>query len=333
MGVQLSIIGRILLVLAAVFAAGGQVRGAAYAASEVDPNDLSFYRPSITTASYPLAGAERVCNVILCIGDGMGVNQVALANLKTNSVGGRLHMERLPVAGLVWTYSADSLVTDSAAAATALACGVKTNNGMVGMTPDEQSWCTVRELAQAKGMATGLVVTSSITDATPASFAAHVKSRKMEDRIAELLIVSQMNVVFGGGRKFFLPQSDPKSGRKDDRDLIAQAKQADYMVIATATGLQSIRYPRMLGLFQLETLTTVAPEPSLALLTETAIDVLRHVPTSADRPAHNSAMVVGPDPTVAMLSAKAIDLLDHANRNSAGARSGFFLMVEGSQID
>jgi len=107
-----------------------------------------------------------------------------------------------------------------------------------------------------------------------------------------------VNVLFGGGREFFLPKSDPDSGRKDDTDLIAQAKQAGYMVVGNKAELQSIRYPHMLGLFQLEGLTTVAPEPSLALLTE-----------------------------------KAIDVLGHANLSSVEPTLGFFLMVEGSQID
>ncbi len=328
-----SLIKRILVVFTVVLVAGGLLAQSAYAASGVDANDLSFYRPSITTAPHPLAGAEPVHNVILCLGDGMGVNQVALASLKANGAEGKLHLERLPVVGLVRTYSADSLVTDSAAAATAIACGVKTSNGMIGMTPDEQSWYTVLELAQAKGMATGLVVTSSLTDATPAAFAAHVKSRRTEDRIAELLLASEIDVLFGGGRRFFLPQSDPGSGRRDDRDLLAQARQADYMVIATAAELRSLRHPRMLGLFQLEALTTVAPEPNLALLTETAIDALRQSPPSAERPAQHFATVVEPDSTVAMLGAKAIDLLDRAGRSSTSARSGFCLMVEGSLID
>ena len=289
------------LVMVLGTATGTLLWAADYATAETDANDLRFYRPAVTTAPYPLTSADRVRNVILCIGDGMGVSHVALANLKANGVGGKLHMERLPVAGLVRTHSADSLVTDSAASGTAMACGVKTDNGMIGMTPDGQAWCTLLELAQDKGMATGLIATSTITHATPASFGAHVKSRKMEDRIAEHLVANRINVIFGGGRKYFLPQADPNSGRKDDTDLIAQARQADYMVITTASELQSIRYPYMLGLFQLDALTTVEPEPCLAMLTEQAIDALQH-----------------------------------ANPTSTGQNQdqpGFFLMVEGSQID
>jgi alkaline phosphatase len=156
------------------------------------------------------------------------------------------------------------------------------------------------EAAQAKGMPTGLVATSAITHATPASFGAHVRSRKMETRIAEQLIANKVNVLFGGGRKFFLPKSDPNSGRKDDLDLIARAREAGYLVVETASELRSSRGSHMLGLFQLEALTTAEPEPSLALLTGKAIRALRHA----------------------------------CLESSAGkGRPGFFLMIEGSQID
>jgi alkaline phosphatase len=234
-----------------------------------------------------------VRNVILCIGDGMGLNQVAVARLKAVGVRGKLHMERMPVMGLVRTHSANALVTDSAAAGTALGAGIKTNNGMLGMDPDEQPYYSILEAAQARGMATGLVVTAGITHATPASFAAHVKSRKMEALIAEQLLANRVNVLFGGGRKFFLPKSQPGSGRKDDKDLIAQAQKAGYAYVETAAQLRSTRAPRMLGLFHLKAMTTEAPEPSLPLMTRKALRALRQ----------------------------------------AGGRKGFFLMVEGSQID
>jgi alkaline phosphatase len=266
--------------------------------AKVDANDLSFYQPPMTTAPYPLTSATRVRNVILCIGDGMGISQVMLAGAKVSGPGGRLYMERLPVTGLVRTYSANSHVTDSAAAGTAIASGVKTNNSMIGMTPDGQAYCTILEAAQAKGMATGLVATSAITHATLASFASHVKSRKLEPAIAEQLIANRVNVLLGGGRKYFLPKSNPSSGRKDDIDLIAQAREAGYTYVQTAPELRAAGDSHLLGLFQLEGLTTAPPEPSLAFMTR-----------------------------------KAIRLLKRVNRDSPDDRFGFFLMIEGSQID
>jgi alkaline phosphatase len=273
-------------------------KSAEYGQSKAASDDLSFYRAPISTANYPLTGARRVRNVILCIGDGMGINQVALARLEAVGPKGKLHLERMPVNGLVRTHSADDLVTDSAASGTALACGIKTDNGMIGMDPDEQAYYTILELAQARGMATGLVATSAITHATPASFASHVKSRKMETTIAEHLIANRVNVLFGGGRKFFLPKGAPDSVRKDDKDLIAAAREAGYAYVETAAELRATHSPYMLGLFQAEALTTEPPEPSLELLTRKAIRTLRH-----------------------------------ARAGSSRGSTGFFLMVEGSQID
>jgi alkaline phosphatase len=286
----------ISLVLSVVVLVSGLALGEG--SSRPDPADLSFYRPPITTAPYPQTSGRRVRNVILLIGDGLGYGQVFLAATHVGGPEGRLHMERLPVMGLIRTHASDSLVTDSAAAGTALAAGIKTRNGMIGMAPDGTAQMSILQAAKAKGMATGLVATSTITHATPAVFAAHVKSRKMEATIAEHLLASRVNVLFGGGRKYFLPRSDPNSGRTDDLDLIAQAKEAGYTYIETAGDLQTLRTPYMLGLFQLDALTTKTPEPSLATLTRRAIRILRQ-----------------------------------ANMDSTDDRYGFFLMIEGSQID
>ena len=266
--------------------------------SKVDANDLSFYSLRVTTAAYPLTNASKVRNVILCIGDGMGLGQITVASMKVGGPAGKLCIERMPVTGLIRTYSANSPVTDSAAAGTALASGIKTNNGMVSMAPNGQVYQTILEAAKAEGMATGLVVTSSITDATPAVFASHVKARTMEAAIAEQLIANRVNVLFGGGRKFFMPKSDPNSGRKDDRDLIDEARQAGYLYVASRRDLRAIHGPYVLGLFQYGGLTTASPEPSLALLTHKAIHVLKKV-----------------------------------KGDPADGKPGFFLMVEGSQID
>jgi alkaline phosphatase len=265
---------------------------AAETLAPVDANDLSFYQVSTDTTPYPL-GVGKVRNVIVCIGDGMGLNQIALARLKVAGADGKLYMERMPVTGLVRTHSTSSLVTDSAAAGTALASGVKTTNGMIGMIPDETPYLTILEAAKAKGMTTGIVVTSTITHATPAVFASHVESRKTEEAIAVQLVTSRVNVLFGGGRRFFLPksESDPNHSRKDDQDLLAEAARVGYTVITSQSELTSVHRPYVLGLFQIDALTTVPPEPSLAELTGRALQLLQP------------------------------------------AKRGFFLMVEGSQID
>jgi alkaline phosphatase len=257
---------------------------------------ISFYTPSPTTEPYPAIDGEEVKNIIFCIGDGMGLGQIALSRMKAAGPGGTLYMERMPVSGFVRTHSANALVTDSAAAGTALASGVKTNNGMVGMTPDGTSYLTILEAAKAKGMATGLVVTSAITHATPAVFASHITSRDKQDKIAEQLIADKVNVLFGGGEEYFLPKSSRGSKRNDQKDLIEQAKEAGYIYIRNAEELKAAQHTHILGLFQLGPLTTVTPEPSLTELT-----------------------------------AKAIDVLNREEKDSG--KQGFFLMVEGSQID
>ncbi|MHC4194395.1 MAG: alkaline phosphatase [Planctomycetota bacterium] len=256
-----------------------------------DVNDISFYQPSVDTRPFPVIRGSSVKNIIFCIGDGMGFGQVCLARMKGAGIDGKLYMERLPVVGLIKTHSSNRLVTDSAAAGTALATGFKTNNGMVGVSPEGKRYLTILEAAKDTGMATGLVVTSTIYHATPASFGAHVKSRKNKAKIAEGLLESKINVMFGGGRGHFLPKSDPNSKREDERDLISEAKKAGYSYVQSAKELKSAYGPFLLGLFQVKGLTTKAPEPSLAELTEKAIEIL------------------------------------------SKKQKGFFLMVEGSQID
>lgn len=244
---------------------------------------------SITTC--PISDSKEVRNIIFCIGDGMGTAHVMLACVKSRGIDGKLNMEQMPVTGLMRTHSADAVVTDSAAAGTALATGVKTNNGMISMAPDGTKFETILEAAKKKGLATGLVATSTISHATPASFGSHVTSRYMEDKIAEQLIGNEVTVLFGGGREFFLPKTNKKSKRSDKRNLIEEAKRLGYLYIETAEQLRTVKGGKVLGLFQDGPLKTERPEPSLDELTEKAIEVL--------------------------------NLED----------KGFFLMVEGSQID
>lgn len=268
-----------------------------YPKPDVDMNDLSFYQGSSETEAYPATDSRSVRNVIFMIGDGMGLSQVTLARMKAVGLNGKLTLERMPVSGLVRTHSANNLVTDSAAAGTALACGVKTNNGMIGMAPDGTAYRSILEAAKGKGLATGLVATSTISHATPASFGAHVRSRNDEAGIAAQLIDGQVDLLLGGGRQFFLPRSE-RGRRRDRRNLLSEAQEAGFTVAETAEQLDAIEALPALGLLQMDCLTTAPPEPSLATLTT-----------------------------------KAIDLLKDSRKGWFIRRRGFFLMVEGSQID
>jgi alkaline phosphatase len=236
-----------------------------------------------------IKSGAKTKNVILFIGDGMGLSQVASARIKSMGVEGMLHMERMPVTGLLYTFSS-SLVTDSAAAVTALATGYRTNNGMLSMNPDGKMLYTILEACRNKGLATGLVATSTITHATPAGFASHVESRSAEPDIAVQLLENRVNVLLGGGKQFFLPQSSEGSKRRDDQDLIDRAKGMDYAFVETKEEMLKVEKKYLLGLFASGALSS-NPEPSLAEMTQKAISVL--------------------------------------SKN----KKGFFIMVEGSQID
>jgi alkaline phosphatase len=148
------------------------------------------------------------------------------------SAGGNLAVERFPVVGLARTSSADQLVTDSAAAATALACGVKTRNGAIGVDPDGRPVPSILEKARARGLKTGVVVTSSLADATPASFLAHRPSRKQQEEIAADIAASGADVLVGGGRCFF-------TSRPDGRYLLGELAARGYAVVEDPSRLAS----------------------------------------------------------------------------------------------
>ena len=144
-------------------------------------------------------------NVILLIGDGMGLTQVSTSFFYNDKPS---NFERFPVTGLIKTSSSSHKITDSAAGATAFSAGVSTYNGAIGVGPDEKPVPTLVELLSEEGLSVGLVATSSITHATPAAFYSHVKSRDMQDEIAAQLLTSGVDFFAGGGTKFFMKRKD-----------------------------------------------------------------------------------------------------------------------------
>ncbi len=254
-------------------------------------NNPSTIITASTNTPYPKIADTKVKNIILMIGDGMGLAQMNTARIYRYGANEFLHIERMPYTGLLHTHSADNLITDSAAGATALATGIKTKNGMIGMTPDTLAAATILEKAREMGKSTGLVSTSSITHATPACFATHIDYRRKEPAIAEQLVASGTDVMLGAGTYFFLPKDSTGSKREDNRNLLLEAKEAGYDVVHTRKALAGTQAQKVLGLFAPDFLKNEQPEPSLAELTVRAIELL--------------------------------------NRNE----KGFFLMVEGSQID
>lgn len=155
-------------------------------------------------------------NIILLIGDGMGLTQITaglLANGKT------LHLEQFPMTGLMRTHSARELITDSAAGATAFSCGCKTNNAYIGVTAQKKPCLTILEEAKKNGLAAGLVAACSITHATPASFVAHVADRAETENIATFFMETEVDLLIGGGMKYF------NQRKSDQRDLCVELSQ------------------------------------------------------------------------------------------------------------
>ena len=141
---------------------------------------------------------EKVHIVILMIGDGMGLGQVAAYMIENQY--GPTAFDRAHYTAVCKTYSANNRVTDSGAAATAMATGHKTKNSRIGVTPDGAPAQSITELAKAKGLATGIVVTSHLADATPAGFMAHTPDRHNTSEIAAAYETSGIDVAAGGGR-------------------------------------------------------------------------------------------------------------------------------------
>lgn len=144
-------------------------------------------------------------NIILFIGDGVGPAQLQASRYKYYGHKGRLNLERMPVTGLVSTHPNDTtLITDSAAGATAIATGHKTKVGMVGMAADSNSRETILEYFQSKGASVGLISFGSINNATPASFGTHVVSRENKSEITRQLLSNKINYLWGDSDDFFI---------------------------------------------------------------------------------------------------------------------------------
>lgn len=257
---------------------------------------------------------QRARNVILFVADGMSIDTITAARIFDGQEEGmlgaenRLSFEQFPSAALVRTYSTDAQVADSASTATALMTGYKTRTAVIGLTgeqflngcaDDAEVPASLTELAEARGLSTGVISTARITHATPATAYAHTPSRRWEadtdlpaeavvagcrDIAAQLLDFDAgdgMDVVMGGGRASFLPD-DAEGRRSDGRDLTAEWTDRGGDYVADAAGLRAVDSASdrpLLGLFTnshmaFEADRDDATEPSLAEMTQFAIDRL-----------------------------------------------------------
>jgi alkaline phosphatase len=226
--------------------------------------------------------SKKPKNIILLIGDGMGVNQV-FAGITAN--GGKLFLDNFKHIGFAKTHSSDNFITDSAAGGTAISTGKKTYNGAIGVDVDKNPVKTILEESEENGLVTGLVSSSAITHATPASFIAHQASRSSYEDIAADFLKTDIDVFIGGGYDHF-------TKREDGRNLVNELKAKGYTVEQDMAVIKDINSGKLAGLVAPEHPGRVAERKDmLPVATQTAINIL-----------------------------------------SAG-KKGFFLMVEGSQID
>ncbi|EPZ36061.1 Alkaline phosphatase-like, alpha/beta/alpha domain-containing protein [Rozella allomycis CSF55] len=244
-------------------------------------------------------------NVILMISDGFGPSSETFGRTIYQFKNNLPFDHPTPLdeilVGTSRTRSSSSLVTDSAAGATAFSCGLKSYNGAIGVNPNKKPCGTIFEAAKAKGLKTGLVATSRITHATPASFSAHVVHRDMENLIAEYqvgdyILGPQIDLMFGGGRCHFVSNITFSSCRNDDRNLLKEASDKGYHVINNKYQMMTTSQLPVIGLFNND-----------------------HMSFEIDR-------IPDQEPSLSEMTKKALDLL------AVDSENGFILMVEGSRI-
>ncbi len=273
-------------------------------------------------------------NVILFIGDGMGVSTVTATRVYSVGVGGQLVMDQFPYTALSRTYSADSITPDSAPTMTAMMTGANANAGVLGLDDktensdfngdgDGKKLRTLLEQAKQHDMKVGVVSTARITHATPAATYAHINNRDNENAISlqslptdstyNTALYDGVDVLFGGGRRHFVPntatdEEGARGSRTDGRDLRTEYQNAGYTYIYNTTGFNSLTRQSLpvLGLFESS-----------------------HMEWEFDR-----ANDAGGEPSLTAMTLKAIELLKGGQRRRGWNRNnGYFLMVEAGRID
>ena len=221
--------------------------------------------------------------IFIFLADGAGVTHLETTRMYNRVI----HNEGLTITdkiikegtlGLMTTHPADSLTTDSAAAATAMASGCKAKVGAIGSCDDGTIPKTIVEVAKAQGFRIGLVTNSTIYDASPAAFAGHLPDRKLYGTIIDQYLKLEPDLLLGGGRDHFLPKGQPGSKRRDGNDLIAAFKKKGYAYAADKRELAAVK-GKVLGLFSLQEMSfeldrDKEKEPSVSEMTQAAIRIL-----------------------------------------------------------
>jgi len=297
-------------------------------------DDVSFAETEeVGEASSPVGRAHgfgRARNVILFVGDGMGVSTVSATRVLSVGVDGDLVMDQFPHSALSRTADADHITPDSASTMTAMMTGANANSGVIGFGPatewgdfngdgDGPPLATLLEQAKQRGMKVGVVSTARVTHATPAACYAHVNNRDDENAIAlqalptdasyNQALGSGLDLMLGGGRQFFVPsgstdEEGDSGSRSDGRDLRAEYQAAGYSYVWNAEQFASVGKHDLplLGLFERS-----------------------HMEYEHDRPTDS-----GGEPSLHEMTARSIELLEAA---CGRGRRGYFLMVESGRID
>ncbi|MBD3314830.1 MAG: alkaline phosphatase [Chitinivibrionales bacterium] len=274
---------------------------------------------AVTTFAAPQSAAPK--NIVVMIPDGCGPSIMTLARWKK---GAPLAVDQMTT-GLVKTDMANSVITGSAAAATAFATSFKTTARYLGLGPDtsrnlttyeaeysnadldHRPLATVLEAARLQGKAVGLISTSRITHATPAAYASHIQDRGWDNDIMEHMVHNDIDVVFGGGARHLIPSGssyttsfgDVWDGRRTDgQNLMDVLADKGYKFVDSKDGMASVLSGKVWGLFDDS-----------------------HMDADLDRNEFHPTQ-----PTIAEMTQKAIEILSQDP-------DGFFLMVEGSQVD
>jgi alkaline phosphatase len=280
-------------------------------------------------AESPRAGHGRAKNVIVFIGDGMGISTISATRVMSVGVDGNLVMDQFPHSALSRTADADHITADSASTMTSMMTGVNTNSGVIGFGAETEfadfnadgdgaPLPTALELAKQRGMKVGVVSTARITHATPAACYSHINDRDQEAAIAlqalptdttfNSALGSGLDLMLGGGRQFFIPstrldEEGEAGSRTDSRDLRAEFQAAGYSYVWNSDGFER---------------ATVSDLPLLGLFERS------HMEYEVDRLSDT-----GGEPSLSDLAVKAVALLEESTHR----RQGYFLMVESGRID
>ena len=257
-------------------------------------------KPLSQKAIIPIKNKPK--NIILLISDGMSLTQVSTYRLLKGGPNERIAVDKFPVSGIVLTHSKNAIVTDSASSATAFSTGRKTNNGALGLDEDNKILENFTEIIDRHGYVSSLISTSEITHATPAAYASHVDLRWKTDEISLQMMDSNVMTILGGGRHFFLPE-DLGGKRSDGLNLLEQME-SSRMVMTEKKELDSFDHSdlgKVVGLF--------------------ADEALRDKEKS-----ENHVF----EPSSSEMLNFAINRSEKFNENGC---KGFFIMLEGSQVD